>query len=103
MACQIEATGSTPECQLGARGAGMSTEILTVTDVAGFLHCSKVHVCNAINGKVRGVTALPAISMGRRKLIRRAALETWLLQNEPGGMISASSGIGAVDASKGVN
>ncbi len=81
----------------------MSADILTVCDVASSLHCSKAHVCNAINGKVKGVSPLPAISMGRRKLIRRAALEAWLLLNEPGGIIAASSGIDAVDASKGIN
>lgn len=46
-------------------------EILTVAEVAARLRCSKAHVCNAINGKVRGITPLPAISMGRRKLVRR--------------------------------
>ena len=79
-------------------------EVLTVAEVALRLRCSKAHVCNAINGKVRGVTPLPAISMGRRKLVRFAALATWLNQNEPGGpdaMIRASCGNDAVGASKG--
>ncbi len=57
--------------------------VLTVAEVALRLRCSKAHVCNAINGKVRGVTPLPAITMGRRKLIRLAALLHWLDQNEP--------------------
>jgi excisionase family DNA binding protein len=60
-------------------------EIMTVEEVAQRLRCSKAHVCNAINGKVSGVTTLPAISMGRRKLIRVSALAAWLAQNEPGG------------------
>jgi len=59
------------------------SEILTVAEVATRLRCSKAHVCNAINGKVRGVTPLPAIQMGRRKLIRASALTSWLSQNEP--------------------
>jgi excisionase family DNA binding protein len=62
-----------------------SSEIMTVAEVALRLRCSKAHVCNAINGKVRGVTALPAIHMGRRKLIRLSALMGWLTQNEPAG------------------
>lgn len=67
-------------------------EVLTVAEVAVRLRCSKAHVCNAINGKVRGVTPLPAVSMGRRKLIRCAALESWLMQNEPpNAMIAAES------------
>jgi hypothetical protein len=62
-------------------------------------------VCNTINGKVKGVTPLPAISMGRRKLVRRETLAAWLAQNDPcpntGAMILASCGIDAVGASKG--
>lgn len=57
-------------------------EILTVTKVAVELGCSKAHVYNAIAGKVQGVTPLPAISMGRRRLVRRAALEQWKSANE---------------------
>jgi excisionase family DNA binding protein len=60
-----------------------ASEIMTVAEVASRLRCSKAHVCNAINGKVRGVTALPAIRMGRRMLIRVSALTAWLSQNEP--------------------
>jgi len=57
-------------------------QILTVREVAAELRCSKAHVYNAIAGKVEGVSALPAISMGRRKLIRRTALEQWKVTNE---------------------
>jgi excisionase family DNA binding protein len=60
-----------------------NTEILSVTEVAAVLRCSKAHVCKAIAGKIIGVTPLPAISMGRRKLIRRSSLEAWLAQNDP--------------------
>jgi hypothetical protein len=48
-------------------------QILTVAEVALELRCSKAHVYNVIAGKVDGVRALPAISMGRRKLVRRGA------------------------------
>jgi hypothetical protein len=58
-------------------------EILSINEVAALLRCSKAHVCKAIGGKVTGVTPLPAISMGRRKLIRRPSLEAWLLENDP--------------------
>jgi excisionase family DNA binding protein len=57
-------------------------EILTVSEVAVELRCSKAHVYNAIAGKVGGVHPLPAISMGRRKLVRRGALEQWKRANE---------------------
>lgn len=57
-----------------------------MADVAVLLRCSKAHVCKAIQGRVRGVTRLPALSMGRRKLIRRQTLEEWLVKNDPTGV-----------------
>jgi hypothetical protein len=61
--------------------------ILSITEVALNLRCSKAHVYNAINGKITGVSQLPAIPMGRRKLVRRCSLESWKVANE---MIAAS-------------
>jgi len=61
-----------------------ASEILTVSEVADRLRCSKAHVCNVINGRVKGVAPLPAIRLGRRMLVRVAALEAWLLQSEDG-------------------
>lgn len=58
------------------------SEIITVAEIARRLCCSKAHVFNAINGKLKGVTALPAINMGRRKIVRASAFELWLSQNE---------------------
>jgi excisionase family DNA binding protein len=75
------------------------TDILTVAEVAAELRCSKAHVYNVINGKVEGVTALPAIVMGRRKLVRRAALKRWMEMNETcagGGNMAPSSAIDSV-------
>jgi excisionase family DNA binding protein len=57
-------------------------EVLTVNEVAAELRCSKAHVYNVINGKVRGVSTVPVIPMGRRVLIRRSALERWKQENE---------------------
>ena len=59
-------------------------QILTVKEVARELRCSKAHVFNAIAGRLRNVTRLPAIRMGRRKLIRRSSLESWIETNELG-------------------
>jgi hypothetical protein len=59
-------------------------EILTVKDVAHELRCSSAHVYNVINGTVRGVTRLPAITMGRRKLVQRGSFEEWKRRNEQG-------------------
>jgi excisionase family DNA binding protein len=57
-------------------------DMLTISEVAAELRCSKAHVHNVINGKVRGVSSLPAISMGRRKLVRRSTLDRWKRENE---------------------
>lgn len=78
-------------------------EILTVAEVAMELRCSKAHVYNAIAGKVEGVCPLPAISMGRRKLVRRAALEGWKDANENTGddaNIASSSAIDTIGRMK---
>jgi excisionase family DNA binding protein len=79
-------------------------EVLTVGEVAAELRCSKAHVQNAINGKVEGVSPLPAIHMGRRKLIRRSALERWKRLNEKGSfddMIPPSPEVDAAGRKKG--
>jgi excisionase family DNA binding protein len=57
-------------------------EILTVAEVAVELRCSKAHIYKVILGKVDGVDPLPAIAMGRRRLVRRGALEQWKRNNE---------------------
>jgi excisionase family DNA binding protein len=59
-------------------------ELLTMTDVARILHCSKAHVCNAVHGRLEGCTPMPAIKFGRRLLIRRETLEHWITENESG-------------------
>jgi excisionase family DNA binding protein len=68
-------------------------EILTVRDVALELRCSVAHVYNVINGKVKNVSRLPVIRIGRRRLVQRDTLEEWKRSNEQGdldGMISSS-------------
>jgi excisionase family DNA binding protein len=75
--------------------------VLTIAEVAADLRCSKAHVYNAINGKVAGVSALPAITMGRRKLVRHSTLERWKRANErgpDGGMLRLSLEVDTVDA-----
>jgi hypothetical protein len=42
------------------------------------------HVYNVINGKVKNVSRLPTIVIGRRKLIQRGTLEDWKKSNEQG-------------------
>jgi excisionase family DNA binding protein len=72
-------------------------ELLTVVEVAAELRCSKAHVSKAIAGKLPHVTPLPAIPMGRRKLVRRAALLKWIEENERA-MLSESPEHDAVNA-----
>jgi excisionase family DNA binding protein len=72
--------------------------ILTIPEVAVHLRCSRAHVYNTIAGKVIGVSPLPVITMGRRKLIRRATLEEWERENEyaaGNAMLPASPDVGA--------
>jgi excisionase family DNA binding protein len=78
-------------------------QILTVAEVAVELRCSRAHVYNAIAGKVDGLASLPAIIMGRRKLVRRSTFEEWKMINETtrqGANISSSSAIDAVGRMK---
>jgi hypothetical protein len=57
-------------------------DLLTLSDVAKLLHCSKAHVCKAVAGRVRGCPAIPAVSLGRRKLVRWQSLIAWVEANE---------------------
>ena len=65
-------------------GVDGSDPVLTVTEVAVDLRCSKAHVYNVIKGKVDGVRPLPVIRMGRRTLVRRSSLELWKRAVETG-------------------
>jgi excisionase family DNA binding protein len=62
--------------------AGAVADILTTREVARELRCSKAHVHNLINGKVPGALPLPAVTLGRRRLVRRVSLNQWLRANE---------------------
>lgn len=42
----------------------------------------KAHVCNAVAGRVAGCAPIPSVSLGRRKLVRRASLLSWIELNE---------------------
>jgi hypothetical protein len=45
-----------------------TNDILTIEETARELCCSKAHVYNVIAGKAAGVSPLPALSIGRRRL-----------------------------------
>lgn len=57
-------------------------DLLTMAEVANVLHCSKAHVCNVVAGRVHGCAPIPALRLGRRKLVRRASLLAWIERNE---------------------
>src|SRR5438034_11524623 len=57
-------------------------DLLTLPQVAALLHCSKAHICKAIAGRVPGCSPIPAIRLGRRKLVRRQSLLSWISSNE---------------------
>jgi excisionase family DNA binding protein len=62
--------------------ASTSHDVLTVSEVADELRCSRAHVHNLINGRVSGVKPLPAIPLGRRRIVRRESLNEWIASNE---------------------
>lgn len=56
--------------------------LLTLTTVAKLLHCSKAHVANIVAGRVPSCPPIPAVRLGRRKLVRRETLASWIEHNE---------------------
>ncbi len=78
--------GMTPEPHTRA------DEVLSPVEVAQELRCSKAHVYKLIHGKVEGVSSLPAINLGRRKVVRRSSLEFWKRINESGGTLGLVDG-----------
>lgn len=52
--------------------------VLNLKEAATFVRCSRAHLCNILNGKVRDIPRLPAVRVGRRVLFRRESLEKWL-------------------------
>jgi hypothetical protein len=74
--------------------------LLTMPEIANELRCSKAHVSHLINGTVPNVPVLPALSLGRRKLIRRGAFEQWkrLCEMASSVTLSPSASISAVNA-----
>jgi hypothetical protein len=56
--------------------------ILTLAETARELRCSKAHLHNIIAGKVRDLPPLPVLRLGRRLLVRAAALTQWMLSLE---------------------
>ena len=62
-------------------------EILTVTQVAEDLKCSKSHVYKLIRAEIPNCEFLPSIPLGRRRLVRRSTLERWKQAHEQCGRL----------------
>jgi hypothetical protein len=77
-----------------------SQPILTAKEVAAELRCSKAQVYRLINGDVAGVRPLPALALGRKKVVRRCSFEAWKRATENHGIVSDESESNAVDALK---
>jgi excisionase family DNA binding protein len=57
-------------------------DLLTLSEVADLLHCSKAHVGRVVAGRVAGCQPIPALHLGRRTLVRRETLMSWIERNE---------------------
>jgi len=57
-------------------------DLLTLSEVAKLLHCSKAHIGKVVAGQVNDCRPIPSLHLGRRTLIRRQALLKWIEQNE---------------------
>jgi hypothetical protein len=66
--------------------------LLTLANVAKLLHCSKAHVSNVIAGRVPGCLPIPTVRLGRRKLVRRESLVSWIERSEQAGTPAIISG-----------
>lgn len=75
-------------------------DLLTLADAAELLHCSKAHLCKAVNGRVRGCAPIPCVSLGRRRLIRRESLRLWLEANEKNPVDAKLTSLPVRDAGK---
>jgi len=60
----------------------MNEPILTAKEVAAELRCSKAQVYRLIKGEVDGVTPLPTLPLGRKKVVMRSSFEGWKRANE---------------------
>jgi excisionase family DNA binding protein len=56
--------------------------LMTISEVARELRCSKGHVQNLIHGKVPHTRPLPSIALGRRRMVRAATLTQWIRASE---------------------
>lgn len=63
-------------------GNAVVPKVLNLAEAAAFVRCSRAHLSNVANGKIRGVPRLPTVRIGRRLLFRRESLNVWLEELE---------------------
>lgn len=61
---------------------GEAFRLLTLSEVARELRCSKGHVQHLIHGKVPNTRPLPSVLLGRRRMIRRSSMNQWIAATE---------------------
>lgn len=61
--------------------------LLTLTETAAFLRCSKAHASKLAKGMVRGVPPLPVIRLGRRVLVQKTVLFQWLSRQDQASVV----------------
>ena len=66
----------------GQPDGAVVSKVLNLAEAAALIRCSRAHLSNIVNGKIRGIPRLPAVRIGRRVLFRRESLELWLQQVE---------------------
>ena len=59
-----------------------SFRLLTISEVARELRCSKGHVQHLIHGNVPRTWLLPSIALGRRRMILWSSLREWISATE---------------------
>ena len=79
------------------RNTNAGDPILTAKEVAKDLRCSKSQVSRLMKGVVEGLSMLPHLPLGRKKVVPRSALEAWKRENISG-MIPPDSEKITVDA-----
>jgi hypothetical protein len=55
--------------------------ILTISELAQALRCSKAHVHKALTGSIAGVPRLAHLSLGRRQMVATQWFDQWLEEN----------------------
>jgi excisionase family DNA binding protein len=79
-----------PDFKRPESDSGSVPRVLNLAEAAALVRCSRAHLCNIVNGKIRGIPRLPSVRIGRRVLFRRESLEQWLQQVESASPTRAS-------------